>query len=123
MLPIPSLSQIKSAFDVAMKVIGFVKEKVEEFEPKQYGSSEVVFHRPGKDEMVSKMLHGKFPSIPGTYIVKIDGGERKIDVDAVVIEMNVLWQFRNTGESAWWALNPKDILSIEWLELVEIAYD
>ena len=122
MLPLPSFAQLKSVFDVAMKVVGFVKEKADEFEPKQWGDDEVVLHRPGKDEKVSKILHGKFPAIPGIYQVKINGHDREIETDAVVIEMNVLWEFRYRNEVAWWALNPKDIEAIEWIELIEVTY-
>lgn len=123
MIPMPSIAQLKSAFDAVMKVVGFVKEKVEEFEPKQHGSSETVLYRPGRDEIIKKILHGKFPAIPGTYFVKIDGNERTIAVYAIVIEMNVFWQFKDIGADTWWALDPKDIAAIEWLELISVSYD
>jgi len=122
MIPIPSLSQLKSAYETVMKVIGFVKEKVEEFEPKQWSSSELTLHQPGKDEVVEKILNGKFPRIPGTYDVEIDGRRRIIQVEAIVRDMEVFWEFRDKGMFAWWALSEVDIQAIKWREIIEISY-
>ena len=122
MLPLPSIAQLKVAFETAMKVIGFIKEKVEEFEPKQWGSSELTLYRPSKDEVVEKLLHGKFPRIPGTYDVEINGRRRIIQVEAIVVDMNVSWEFRDKGEFVWWAFPEADIQATKWNELLDIKY-
>jgi len=123
MLPLPSAAQLKEVYDAIMKVIGFIKEKSKEFEPKQWGSSELTLHRPGKDEVVEKFLYGKFPRIPGMYDAEINGERRIIQVEAIVIDMEVSWEFRYRGEFKWWTFSEKDIQATKWHELIEVKYD
>ena len=122
MIPIPSIQNLKDAYNAVMKVIGVIKDIKKEYEPTQHGSSTVTFYRPGRDEQIERLLNGKFPAIPGTYDVNINGKPRTIQLEADIVEFNVLWRFRNKGEFVWWALSDDDIRSINWLELTEISY-
>lgn len=123
MIPIPSFAQIKAVYDGVMKAIGFAKEVVEQYGETSQTSSDVLLHKPGRDEVVEKILNGKFARIPGVYKVEIEGKEREIEVKAIVDDMNVFWQFHDIGEFGWWALPESDIQAIKWMELQQVTYD
>ena len=123
MIPIPSFAQIKAVYDGVMKAIGFAKEVVEQYGETSQTSSDVLLHKPGRDEVVEKILNGKFARIPGVYKVEIEGRERAIELSAIVDGADVFWRFRDVGEFEWWALPESDIQSIKWLELLKVTYD
>lgn len=123
MIPIPSFAQIKAVYDGVMKAIGFAKEVVEQYGETSHTSSEILLHKPSRDEVVEKFLNGKFARIPGRYKVEIEGKERIIEMSAIVDGADVFWRFRDEGEFEWWALPESDIQAIKWLELVKVTYD
>jgi len=123
MIPIPSFAQLKEIYDGVMKAVGFAKEVVEKYGETSHTSSEMVLHKPGRNEVVEKILNGKFARIPGIYKVEVDGKERDIEMKAVLHDMDVFWRFRDVGEFEWWAMPESDIKAIKWIELLSVTYD
>jgi len=125
-MPLPYLSMLKTAYDVVKQAIGFVEQVQEKYKETVAVSSDVMLYRPGKEEIVERILLGKFPSIPGRYRMRVkDGQDQVIDVRATINNqtITVTWRYKELGDESWWLLTDEIIKSIHWIELIEIYYE
>lgn len=125
-MPIPYITILKGAYDAVKQAIGIAEEIQEKFKEKVVVNSETLLYRPGKDEVVERILLGKFPAIPGRYRIRVEGGEEQmVDLRATVDarELKITWKYRELGDETWWLLTEPIIRSIHWIELTEIYYD
>lgn len=125
-MPIPYITILKGAYDAIKQAIGVAEEIQEKFSEKVVVNAETLLYRPGKDEVVEKILLGKFPAIPGRYRIRVEGGEEQtVDLRATVDEreLRITWKYRELGDETWWLLTEPIIRSIHWIELTEIYYD
>lgn len=125
-MPIPYIAILKGVYDAVKQAIGIVEKVQDHYKETVVVNAETLLYRPGKDEVVERILLGKFPAIPGRYRMRVEGGEEQIvDLRATVDEreLKITWKYRELGDGTWWLLTEPIIQSIHWIELIEIYYE